>query len=277
MRGLLFRKKGTMVSVDAMYLYRLGHAIHPLIELRSEADMAAWILPLYVAQNSLDGLLTGSVYQLRSSYPAGAKLLQAIKALTVDPERTRPIEFMEAYGVSAAAGEFEHVLAAEFGVTGLYLVQKIRGYDMSDMVSSGIVLFPPDLPAKIPEAIPDINQATRCIAWGLPTAAGFHLHRANESVLHRWYDAVSGGADRPKGRNIGDYLAVLNTGNFGSLRIRSALKDLKDLHRNPLIHPDDSLESVDEAIALLGSIQAVVVAMLKDIGQPDLTLPAGVE
>jgi hypothetical protein len=106
------------------------------------------------------------------------------------------------------------------------------------------------------------------MAWELPTAAGFHLHRANESVLHCWYDSVSNGQTRPAGRNIGDYLKVVNEQNLGSAKIRSALKDLKDLHRNPLIHPEDSLESVDEAIALLGSIQAVVVSMLKDIAFP---------
>jgi hypothetical protein len=46
------------------------------------------------------------------------------------------------------------------------------------------------------------------------------------------------------------------------------LKDLKDLHRNPLIHPEHTLESVDQAIALLGSIQCVVVYMLKAVPLP---------
>lgn len=45
----------------------------------------------------------------------------------------------------------------------------------------------------------------------------------------------------------------------------SALRDLKDLHRNPLIHPDEVIESSEEAMALLGSILAVVTTMLKDI------------
>lgn len=257
-----------MIQVDAMYLYGLGHAIHPLTELRGDAPLREWLIPLYVARNAVEGLITNSVYQLRSSYPAGQKLLQAIKALTVDEERTTPINFMEAYEVSSKVSEFEHVLTAELGVTNLYLVQKIRGYDTTDLIQNGHVLFPPELLQKVPEAIPDINQATKCIAWDLPTAAGFHLHRANESVLHRWYDAVSKGAHRPKGRNIGDYLSVMNEKNFGSEKIRSALKDLKDLHRNPLIHPDESLESIDEAIALMGSIHAVVVLMLKDIPTP---------
>jgi hypothetical protein len=269
MRYSRFQKRGVMTQIDPMYLYGLGYSIHPLQALPADATLSDWLIPLYMAQNSLEGLLEGpNVYKLRSSVSAGRKLLRAIKELTKDTQRTAAITFMEAYEVTSGVTEFEHVLTAEFGVTNLYLVDKIRGYDASDLIQNGIALFPPDLPLKVPESISDINQATKCMAWELPTAAGFHLHRANESVLHRWYDAVSNGMDRPAGRNIGDYLKVVNEQNLGTAKIRSALKDLKDLHRNPLIHPEDSLESVDEAIALLGSIQAAVVFMLKDIATP---------
>jgi hypothetical protein len=223
------------------------------------------MLPLYIAQNSLEAFLVNSVYQLRTCRQAGQQLLQAIKSLTADTERQEPLSFMEAYRVTSALSEFENVLNAEFGMMNLYFVGKKRGYDTTDLIENGMSLFPPDLFSKVPESALDINQATRCIAFELPTAAAFHVHRANESVLHRWYDAVSGGAARPAGRNIGDYLAELKSKNFGCQKVRSALKDLKDLHRNPLIHPEDSLESIDEAIGLTGSIQAVIVAMLRDI------------
>src|SRR5207237_4692263 len=100
--------------------------------------------------------------------------------------------------------EFEHVLGAEFGLMNMYLIQKIRGFTTTDLIVNGAVLFPEDLLFKVPEAELDITSATRCIAFELPTAAGFHLHRANESVLHRYYDAASSGAPRLGGRNIGD-------------------------------------------------------------------------
>jgi len=62
---------------------------------------------------------------------------------------------------------------------------------------------------------------------------------------------------------MGDYPAAMRDNKWGDGATLSALKDLKDLRRNPLIHPDHSLESVDDAIALLGSIHACVVRMLK--------------
>lgn len=268
MRRQCLRIIAGMIQVDPMYLYSLGYAIHPLSELRADADFKQWLIPLYFAQSSLEGLLGNSVYQLRTSQTAGRKLMGVLQELTKDPNREENIGFYEAYQVTTGVTEFEHVLTAEFGISNLYLVQKMRGYDTTEFIQNGVVTFPPDLSVKVPEAVSDLNQATKCIAFDLPTAAGFHLHRANESVLHRWYDAVTNNAARPTNRNIGDYLAALQSKNVGKPKILSALKDLKDLHRNPLIHPEESLESMDEAIALMGSIHAVVTVMLRDIPLP---------
>jgi hypothetical protein len=264
-----------MIRVDGFYLYTTGHSIHPLESISGDAPFGDWALRLMVADGALVQLLDQSIFHLQTSRTAGEKLLTAIKSLTKDFNRTEAINRYEAYLVTSALGEFEHVLSAEFGMMNLYFVIKKRGYDTMDLIHRGHVLYPPDLAIKVPEAIPDVDIAAKCIAFELPTPAGFHLHRANESVLRRYYDAVTNGAERPKGRNMGDYLVALREKNAGSAEVLSALKDLKDLHRNPLIHPEHSLESVDEAIGLMGSIQAVTVHMLRAI--PDsqqLTLAA---
>lgn len=254
-----------MIRIDGFYLYTLGCSVHPLNSIVAEVPLRDWLVQLFTAQNALEGLLGKSVFQLRASQPTGNKLLAAIKNLTSRQDYDASLNFFDAYSITSALSEFEHVLNAEFGMMNLYCVMKKRGYDTLDLIENGAVLFPEELTYKVPEAIGDIVQATRCIAFELPTAAGFHIHRANESILHRWFDAVSNGHPRPSGRNIGDYLNRLNELGVGAPKVKSALKDLKDLHRNPLIHPEDSLESVDEAIALLGSVHAVVVLMLKDI------------
>ena len=73
---------------------------------------------------------------------------------------------------------------------------------------------------------------------------------------------------RYKEIGVSKVLGALKSHRAGEPAVLSALKDLKDLHRNPLIHPEHTLEDVDEAIALLGSIHAVVVRMLKAIPLP---------
>jgi hypothetical protein len=195
--------------------------------------------------------------------------MDVLKSITDEQEnKNREIGPWDAYRVTSGLSKFENILAAEFGLAPFYLVSKKRGYDTADLIENAIVLFPQDLPAKVPEAVDDINSAGRCIAFELPTATGFHIHRANESILHRYYDAATAGKTRPSGRNIGDYLAELKKHSAGDPKILSALKDLKDLHRNPLVHPEHSLEDIDEAIALVNAIHGVVVHMLKVIPLP---------
>lgn len=112
--------------------------------------------------------------------------------------------------------------------------------------------------------MPDLQQATKCIAFEVSTAAGFHLHRANEAVLRKYWDAVTNGATRPATRNMGDYLAAMDKKKVGDEKVKAALRHLKDFHRNPLIHPEDVL-TADEAIALMNGVHTVMVQMLRDI------------
>jgi hypothetical protein len=258
-----------MIQIDGFYLYSFGYSIHPLAEIRQEQKLDDWAYPLFTARYAIEEFLQRSVFQIRTSRVAAQKLLKAVTDLVNMYPRDEAITFVEAINITNALSEFEHVLAAEMGMFNLWLVQKKRGYDTTDLIQQGWVLFPEDLILKVPEAVTDVAAGTRCMAFNLATAAGFHLHRMNESVLHRYYDAVTEGAPRPQGRNIGDYLAKLKEFGKGDEKTLSALKDLKDLHRNPLIHPEDSLDNIDEAIALLGSIQAAVVSMLKAIPAPE--------
>lgn len=258
-----------MLRIDGYYLYTIGAGIHPLSEIQPNAAFADWAFVIYIAQGTLEPFLVNSVYQHQVSGNAGIKLLNLIKQLASDPKRTQPITPGEAYEIRTAVTEFENVLTAEFRLANLYLVVKKRGYDTQDLIHSGIVLFPHDLPSKVPECVNDINSATRCIAFELPTAAAFHLHRATEAVLHRYFDAVAGGKiARPTSRNIGEYLKVLRDNKLGEEKLLASLRDIKDLYRNPVVHPEDSLESIDEAIALLGSLHAAVFGMLKAIPMP---------
>lgn len=266
-----------MIQIDGFYLYSLGCSIHPLADIRKEQKLDDWAFPLFTAQYAIEEFLQRSVFQIRTSRVAAQKLLRVVADLVNQYPRDDAITYVEAVNITNALSEFEHVLAAELGMFNLWLVLKKRGYDTTDLIQQGWVLFPEDLILKVPEAKLDAAAATQCIAFNLPTAAGFHLHRMNESVLHRYYDAVTQGRPRPESRNVGEYLAEMRKLGVGDEKTLSALKDLKDLHRNPLIHPEDSLENIDEAIALLGSIHAAVVSMLRAIppAQPALAAKAG--
>jgi hypothetical protein len=263
---------GKMIRIDGSYLYSVGGSLRPLSQIQNTVKFSEAALPLYIAEGALRPFLFNSVFKLKTSLIKGNELLSAIvsvqTAISQEQDQDKELGWFHAYTLSSAYTAFETILQAEMQLADIYLVTKKRGYDTSDLIERGWMLFPDDLLAKVPEALLDITQGSRCLAFELPTASAFHFHRANESVLHRYYDAVTGGKPRPNGRNIGDYINELMKHKVGDPKVLSALKDLKDLHRNPLIHPEHTLESIDEAVAVLGSIQSAIIYMLKEVPAP---------
>jgi hypothetical protein len=275
--------------IDGSYLYDIGTQIGPLKELSAYDTPVSRATTIgearrmaFIAEAALDGLLNRSVFNLWTSRPSGLQLLDTIRQMKANtdsaPDWNQPMTWAEIYPVTSALAKFENVLSAELGLKPLYVVLQKAGFDTAILIEAGAACFPADVLTKAPDAGPDLAQATRCIAFELFTGAGFHLHRANEAVLHRYWDAVTNGTQRPASRNMGDYLNEMNQNNWGDPKVRAALKDLKDLHRNPLIHPEHSLETADEAIALMSSIHSVMVHMLKEIpivAAGPTQLPAG--
>lgn len=268
MMGILIRDGLlAMQPIAIPYVYNLGKVLQKVHEITDGQIIADVQYDIYTAEQALNGLVRGSIYSpvLIASRASCDKVIKELQTLLAVEDRTRKIEFIERYEVQSKLREFETIFSAEMDVANVFLITRKGGYNLADLIFRAEVLFPSDLAIKVPEAIKDAQEAGRCLAFDLATAAAFHLHRVNESVVHRYFDAVTDRASRPSSRNIGDYLAKLDSLNAGDAKVKSALRDLKDLHRNPIIHPGDSLESIDEAIALLGSVHAIVMHMLKVI------------
>ena len=108
--------------------------------------------------------------------------MQALRGVTDKVQNSKDLsetlDHADIYNLKSALEKFEAVFGAELNLSPIYLVMKKRGYDVEELVAQGEGLFPDDLPNKVPEAIPDIQQATKCLAFELPTACGFHLHPA---------------------------------------------------------------------------------------------------
>ena len=132
-------------------------------------------------------------------------------------------------------------------------------------IGLGERLFPDSLISKAPETEVDIKQGARCIAFDLPTAAGFHFHRANEAVLRRYFDSVSGSVSRPEPATMGALTGILKKQGLGDKCIIAALDNIREFHRNPLMHPEHTLASIDEAISLCCAIRAAMGYMLEHL------------
>ncbi len=161
------------------------------------------------------------------------------------PEQTQPeIELArwEVAEVANAAKEFETVLRNECQMMDTYFVSKKGAYSTKDLVENAHYQVPEPTRSRLPDQTKaDFDQAGKCIAFDVPTAAAFHILRGTEAVIREYYDIVVPGPKKAhsKMRNWGAYIRLLNTHNADP-NITALLNHLKDVYRNPVLHPEEN-------------------------------------
>ncbi len=101
------------------------------------------------------------------------------------------------------------------------------------------------------------------MAFDLPTAAGFHIARATESVITKAMGAFGCPQPKESQRNWGVYIKALEDAGASATLVHH-LRQLKDLHRNPLIHPEVTLTQL-EAQQLWSMCTSAMIAMITEI------------
>jgi len=173
-----------------------------------------------------------------------------------------PIQANNVTMVVGSLLDFQAVLREELNISDTYIVAQKAHYSTTTLVESGELMFPDEIRNELPtEAVYDIKQGARCFAFELPTAAGFHFLRAIEAVIHKFYDVLSNNARRPNRAAMGIYIDELIKLNANPDLV-ATLRQIKDLHRNPIIHPDETLDMI-EAQMLMGIMQSAVFAMIQ--------------
>ncbi|QXQ05139.1 hypothetical protein KX816_12715 [Sphingosinicellaceae bacterium] len=264
-----------MRRLDLAFLYDLGTRIRPLRNLTPttvDLTYSENYFAIKIARDALAEVLYQSIFSPIFRPPtliAGQNLIDLldrfIKEMADSDEWTKSLSVYDIVQLNSLQPKFETIFIADLQTAAAYFVSQKSGFDTQALTESGEVVFSIELLTKVPSVVNDLRQATRCIAFELPTAAGFHLHRANEGVLRVYYDVVTSGRLRPHNNSMGDYLKVLNDLNVGRLEVREHLKSIKDFHRNPLMHPEQTLETVDEAIDLMAAIRSSIGYMLREI------------
>lgn len=263
-----------MIRIDIRFFYTLGSSIRALATLRPGATLLSVWSDLHQAKNGIEALFGASwlTPAVKTAYQAGQGLIGAMQPLLDRTDFDGIITPMEVYAVTTKAGNFETVVTAALAVADAYFVSSKGGYDTTVLILNAESCFPPDLALKAPRAIPDIREAGKCLAFELGTAAGFHIFRAIESVLRVYWDAEAKGRAAPSTKTLGSYLSQMEKHSVGSKKVKATLAQIKDLHRNPIAHPQDSLR-LDEAISLFGICGSAIAAMLREIPAPNPFVP----
>ena len=259
-----------MEQLNVYQLYDLGKAIHPLTEMTPGDQFHEYVIDLTNASVELDLLINGNVIPIEICKPIATRLLEELNKL-LDRKRNPDWERVtSSYTLSSVrhyAKEFETVFAAEVQNLATYSVSKKGIYDTNDLIARADEIFPDSIRRQISEQTKrDFREAGRCLAFDLATAAGFHIARAVEGTVIDYLEVLCPqvmSSLRDNQRNLGAYIRLAKE-NGGDERVCSSLDQFRDLHRNPLIHPESTL-TTEEATMLMGIAQSAMSFIVLDI------------
>lgn len=231
---------------------------------------------IYFAHFNLDALLNQSLYSnsIISSRSAAEKLHAKLSDI-LTRKNTGSLDDADAWLIEHRRKEFKTILNAELATLPTFFVSGKPPYSTEALLSGGEAIMPPDLQTKVPEAVFDAREAARCIAFELGTAGAFHLFRALEAVVRRYYSEVAKGHAEPKQRNLGVYIRALTP--HANPKVIAVLAQLKDLYRNPIVHPEAAI-TLEEAITIAGLVRSAIASMLNELPTvPQTTTLASVQ
>jgi hypothetical protein len=110
----------------------------------------------------------------------------------------------------------------------------------------------------------EIDEAGKCLAHERSTAAGFHILRSVEMAVKQYLSLVPGFMMPPLNRqNWGEYIKLLKDNN-ASPEVTDTLQSIKVNHRNPLMHPEDTLD-LPQAVTLMSLCQSMSEILVGDM------------
>jgi hypothetical protein len=220
----------------------------------------------------------GAIVSMRTSNQAAIALLTFLGKMWQDTSRTVPVSSDEAAQIQKLVRDYQTVLEAELQTLDAYYVTQKGVFSTRHLTENAEAILPPEMQAVLSdETKADIRAGGRCLAFELPTAAGFHIARATESVVTWWMGRLGCPSMKESQRNWGAYIKALRERKVDE-KITHHLEQVKDLHRNPLIHPEETLTQGEALLlwnACIGLIAAMVTAGQKANGMPTPPEPTG--
>src|SRR5262245_19607282 len=207
--------------------------------LHARAPVKQTIQGWETLRSILSILMDGSAkLKLNESAPAARRLLGEVESVLADyslnPDFVLSDDRVNAF--NSAWGVFEQAVQLDFGRAPVYLVTQKGIYGTYDLVNGAEFVFVAEVFSAISdEARGDFNQAGRCLAFGIWTACGFHALRATEKVLREYYEAL---VEKPPGKmTMAPLIEELRKAG-GDAKTLAVLDQIRDLHRNPMNHPE---------------------------------------
>lgn len=275
-RWLTVPRGETVKKLNTHEVYRLAVSVHPLTQLEHSDTMTLGeiIWDMWTANNLLNinlgkqGFFSPSLKRaagalMRMLYTAGLPSGDVGEVFKVD--QTQKVQPWIISSVVDAASTFETVLANELPGLATYFVSQKGIYSTDDLISNADFHFTEEMLKDMPaNARKDICAGGRCLAFELATASAFHMWRALETMIEKYYVALSGGKtleDAKIERNWFAYIRALKDEGADS-KITDFLDHIRREYRNPITHPTETLDN-EEALGLFGAALSAIGQITK--------------
>lgn len=252
-----------MIRINIAYWSRTATAFHDLLTIKAGESLNDIVNRVVVAYGAVLGNHgEHAVIRLTTSKQAATDLKNKLDELFKDLSRSEPLTDQEVDSIHRAVTTYRGILEAELETIDAYYVKQKGIYSTPYLIDAAEQVLPLELVVLLPkEAREDLQSSGRCLAFELPTAAGFHVARATETVIRLYMAAMKCPDPKESQRNWGQYIDLLTKAHADE-KIVHHIKQIKDLHRNPLIHPEVTL-SMAEALVLWTLCTGLIFSMME--------------
>jgi len=154
--------------------------------------------------------------------------------------------------------EFDVVFVRESQRVSVFSIEPKGIYDTEALIDHAEDSLPSDVVQRLDrQAVYDIKQAGKCLAFNTPTAAGMHILKAVESLIREYHGRLTGKTLPVKSRNWGAYIRDINN-NGGDKQVTGYLQHIKDFYRNPILHPEVTLTPEQSQSLFNAALSAIV-------------------
>ncbi len=266
-----------MEKINLPFFYQLGSLLKPLTEMEVGKSTR---VDIFLASNNANSY----VRKLLDAYPAltvcrgsGEELIKAtteiLTWLQITPsdewQKEDPSINLKCRQLLNKAKEFQTVLSAELLKLETYYVSQKGIYDTTALIARTENVLPISMLNKIDQkVVVEIRESGKCLAFDCATASGFHIMRATELILHKYYIHVCTPKSPKRLNNWGAYIEKLKSiKNTEVEEVVAILQQIKDRHRNLIMHPEIVL-TPDEAFILFEIAQGAIIAMANVLPTP---------
>jgi len=283
-RLLLFPIRGAdMLRVNEFQLYELAVAVHPITIIENDAKYSGVWIGWMNAKAALEELFKQRALEV--CFPAAKDLISALRGIVPDDfaeaaaklppsdsdTEEEPIGW-PIYSIRTAAQRFETILSAELSNSDTYWISPKGTHKTSVLLQSAHLELPASILQDIPDAASDFDEAGKCLLFDNATAVGFHLVRATEAVIRKYYEVIVGKPPATKFRNWGAYIKGLNKCGANA-KVTGFLDHIREHYRNPILHPEVNLTPEDAQVLFGVCVSAIVMMVSEMKSAKGATLP----